>query len=159
RLNHMLASLDYWMFDTYWFDGEGVAVEGDKANNRITFIEMMKNVSNSKANRLSNKNIKEKSLVLTSANKKTLSMIAKAQGKTLTQMLYDIVSSYYQTIFSKVHKTTTTTGTYIVCDYGNPYRGTFETQQSIKAKQASVEIILADSEEYTDEVLGSDIFE
>ena len=159
RLNHMLASLDYWMFDTYWFDGEGVAVKGDKANNRITFIEMMKNVSNSKANRLSNKNIKEKGLVLTSANKKTLSLIAKRQGKTRTQMLNDIVASYNQTFFSEVPKTTTATGTYIVGDYGKPYMDTFETQQSFKAKQASSETMLVDSEEDTDVVSGTDILE
>src|SRR5699024_11086489 len=142
----------YWMFDTYWFDGEGVAVEGDKANNRITFIEMMKNVSNSKANRLSNKNIKEKGLVLTSANKKTLSLIAKRQGKTRTQMPNDIVASYNQTLCSKVPNTTTATGTYIVGDYGKPYMDTFETQQSFKAKQASSETMLVDSEEDTDVV-------
>ena len=159
RLNHMLASLDYWMFDTYWFDGEGVAVKGDKANNRITFIEMMKNVSNSKANRLSNKNIKEKGLVLTSANKKTLSLIAKRQGKTRTQMLNDIVASYNQTFFSEVPKTTTATGTYIVGHYGKPYMDTFETQQSFKAKQASSETMLVDSEEDTDVVSGTDILE
>lgn len=159
RLNHMLASLDYWMFDTYWFDGEGVAVKGDKANNRITFIEMMKNVSNSKANRLSNKNIKEKGLVLTSANKKTLSLIAKRQGKTRTQMLNDIVASYNQTFFSEVPKTITATGTYIVGDYGKPYMDTFETQQSFKAKQASSETMLVDSEEDTDVVSGTDILE
>tara|TARA_R100000935_G_scaffold24731_2_gene44359 strand:+ start:4082 stop:5680 length:1599 start_codon:yes stop_codon:yes gene_type:complete len=146
RLNHMLASLDYWMFDTYWFDREGVAVEGGKANNRITFIEMMKNVSNSKANRVSNKNIKEKGLVLTSANKKTLKLIAKKQGKTQAQMLNDIVASYNQTFFSEVPKTTRATGTYITGDYGKPYTDTFETQQSLKAKQASSETILVDSD-------------
>jgi len=146
RLNHMLASLDYWMFNTYWFDGESVAVERCKANNRITFIEMMKNVSNSKANRVSNKNVKEKGLVLTSANKKTLSLIAKRQGKTQAQMLNDIVASYNQTFFSEVPKTTRATVTYITGDYGKPYTDTFETQQSLKAKQASSELISVDSD-------------
>lgn len=146
RLNHMLASLDYWMFDTYWFDREGVAVEGGKANNRITFIEMMKNVSNSKANRINNKNIKEKGLVLTSANKKTLSLIAKRQGKTREQMLNDIVASYNQTFFSELPKTTRATGVYIAGNYGPRYLDPFDTEQSLKAKQASSETILVDSD-------------
>jgi uncharacterized protein YcfL len=161
RLNHILASLDYWMFDTYWFDREGVAVEGDKANNRITFIEMMKNVSNSKANRINNKNMKEKGLVLTSANKKTLSLIAKRQGKTRAQMLNDIVASYNQTFFSEVPKTTKTTRAYITGNYGPRYIDPFDTEQSLKAKQASSELISvdSDSEETEDLVSGTDISE
>lgn len=159
RINHMLASLDYWMFDTYWFNEDGVVLGKD--NNRSTFLEMMKNVSNSKANRINNKNIKEKGLVLTSANKKTLSLIAKRQGKTRAQMLNDIVASYNQTFFSEVPKTTRATGTYIMGDYGKPYVDTFETQQSLKAKQASSETILVDndSEENTEDVPGTDILE
>lgn len=159
RLNHMLASLDYWMFDTYWFNEDGVVLGKD--NNRSTFLEMMKNVSVSKANRINDKNIKAKGLVLTSANKKTLSLIAKRQGKTQAQTLNDIVASYNQTFFSEVPKTTRTTGTYIVGDYVEPYIDTFETQQSLKAKQASSETILVDSDskEITEDVAGTNILE
>ena len=144
RLNHILASLDYWMFDTYWFDGEIVAVEGDKANNRITFIEMMKNVSNSKANRISNKNIKEKGLVLTSANKKILSVIAKRQGKTQAQMLNDIVASYDGTFFSQIPKSANSISAFTMGNYGETYISSFETEQSLKAKQTSPETISVD---------------
>lgn len=159
RLNHMLASLDYWMFDTYWFNEDGVVLGKD--NNRSKFLEMMKNVSNSKANRINDKNIKKKGLVLTSANKKTLSLIAKRQGKTRAQMLNDIVASYNQTFFSEVPKTTRATGAYITGDYGKPYTDTFETQQSLKAKQASSETMLvdSDSEENTEDVPSTDILE
>ena len=76
-------------------------------------------------------------------------------------MLNDIVASYNQTFFSEVPKTTRATGTYIMGDYGKPYVDTFETQQSLKAKQASSETILVDndSEENTEDVPGTDILE
>ena len=137
RLHHMLASLDYW---------EGIAVDEGKVNNRSTFIDNMYEAWLSKAKRDRDKNMKEKGLVLTSANKKTLSLIAKRQGKTRAQMLNDIIASYNQTFFSEVPKTTRAAGTYITGDYGKPYTDTFETQQSLKAKQASSETILVDSD-------------
>ena len=137
RLHHMLASLDYW---------EGIAVDEGKVNNRSTFIDNMYEAWLSKAKRDRDKNMKEKGLVLTSANKKILSLIAKRQGKTRAQMLNDIIASYNQTFFSEVPKTTRAAGTYITGDYGKPYTDTFETQQSLKAKQASSETILVDSD-------------
>ena len=143
RLNHMLASLDYWMFDTYWFDREGTAVDEVKTANRTTFLENMYAAWISKTKRARDKKIKDKGLELTSTNKKILKLIAKNEGKSHTQMLNDIVESYCPKAYYEVEKKLKAANRLSVGNYVQPYTDTFETAQSIKDKGSSNELLLA----------------
>ena len=51
RLCHILASLDYWMFDTYWLYQDGNLVNTEKADNRKLFISNMYDAWNAKQKR------------------------------------------------------------------------------------------------------------
>lgn len=95
RLSHILASLDYWMFDTYWFYKEGDVVDIEKADNRMLFISNMEDVWNSKQRRDRNKIKKNQGIDLTNDNKKNLKHLAKACGKTQREVLNDLVESAY----------------------------------------------------------------
>lgn len=161
RRDHMLASLDYWTFDNSRFDSEDITRKEYKIYSRSIFVKKMKDVCSSKASRIRDKKIKEKGLELTGKNKKALKLIAKKQGRTQVQMLNDIVESYDQASFLEVSKTTSAAAAYIAGNYGKRYDDSFETQQSLKAKQASSETILvhSDSEEITEDVPGTNILE
>lgn len=139
RLHHMLASLDYWVFNP---DSH---IAGElKAANRATFIDNMKDVCSSKANRVRNKKIKEEGLGITRENLKILKLIAKRQGKTQGQMLNDIIESYDQTFFSQVPKSTRETITdYSMIKYVKLYTDPFDTEQSLRAEQFNPEPVLA----------------
>lgn len=93
QLCHILASLDYWMFDIYWFYKEGDVVDTEKADNRGLFISNMEDVWNSKQRRERNKIKKNQGIDLTSDNKKNLKYLAKAYGKTQREVLNDLVES------------------------------------------------------------------
>ncbi|MGP5303473.1 hypothetical protein [Psychrobacter celer] len=95
RLCHILASLDYWMFDTYWLYKDGDFVDREKANNRMLFISNMEDVWNSKHRRDRNKIKKNQGMDLTNDNKKNLKHLAKACGKTQREVLNDLVESAY----------------------------------------------------------------
>jgi hypothetical protein len=95
RLCHILASLDYWMFDTYWLYKEGDVVDRGNADNRGLFISNMEDVWNSKQRRDRNKIKKNQGIDLTSDNKKNLKYLAKAYGKTQREVLNDLVESAY----------------------------------------------------------------
>lgn len=95
RLSHILASLDYWMSDTYWFYKEGDVVDIEKADNRMLFISNMEDVWNSKQRRDRNKIKKNQGIDLTNDNKKNLKHLAKACGKTQREVLNDLVESAY----------------------------------------------------------------
>lgn len=144
RYHHILASLDYWMFDTYWFDGEGVALERAKSANRVTFIGNMDAAWKSKTRRIRNKKTKDKGLDLNSTNKKILKLIAKKQDKTQAQMLNDIVASYCPESFAEVINKPKNTSKLSVGNYGKPYTDKFETAQSIKDKPTSTEFTSVD---------------
>lgn len=96
RHDHMLASLDYWMFDNYWFSTHNIAIV--HINNRTTFVENMYDAWNAKQKRDRDKNKKEKGIDLTSDNKKNLKYLAKAYGKTQREVLNDLVESDYNQI-------------------------------------------------------------
>ena len=95
RLCHILASLDYWMFDTYWLYEDGDVVDRETADNRGLFISNMEDVWNSKQRRDRNKIKKNQGIDLTSDNKKNLKYLAKACGKTQREVLNDLVESAY----------------------------------------------------------------
>lgn len=95
RLCHMLASLDYWMFDTYWPYQESHIVGKEKADNRELFISNMEDVWNSKQKRDRDKIKKNQGIDLTSDNKKNLKYLAKVYGKTQREVLNDLVESAY----------------------------------------------------------------
>ena len=144
RLHHMLASLDYWMFDTHLSDRQGVTVNERKAANLNTFIKNMYDVWLSKSSRVRDKKIKEEGLGLTRENQKTLKLIAKRQGKTQGQMLNDIIESYDQTFFSQVPKSTRAAViNYPTSKYLKGYIDPFNTEQSLRAEQFNSEPILA----------------
>ena len=91
RHDHMLASLDYWMFDNYWFSTHNIAIV--HINNRTTFVENMYDAWNAKQKRDRDKNKKEQGIDLTNDNKKNLKYLAKACGKTQREVLNDLVES------------------------------------------------------------------
>ena len=98
RLSHILASLDYWMFDTYWFYKEGDVVDIEKADNRMLFISNMEDVWNSKQRRDRNKIKKNQGIDLTNDNKKNLKHLAKVYSKTQREVLNDLVETAYSQI-------------------------------------------------------------
>lgn len=144
RYHHMLASLDYWMFDTYSFDREGIAVDGIKTANRVTFIENMNAAWNSKKRRVRDKKTKDKGLDLTSTNKKLLKLIANKQGKTQTQMLNDIVASYCPESFNEVINKPKKMNKLSLGNYGKPYTDHFKMAESIEDKPTSTDFISVD---------------
>lgn len=95
RLCHILASLDYWMFDTYWPYQESHIVGKEKADNRELFISNMEDVWNSKQKRDRDKIKKNQGIDLTRDNKKNLKYLAKVYGKTQREVLNDLVESAY----------------------------------------------------------------
>lgn len=139
RLHHMLASLDYWVFNA------DSPIAGElKAANRATFIDHMYDVWLSKSSRVRDKKIKEEGLGLTRKNQKTLKLIAKRQGKTQGQMLNDIIESYDQTFFSQVPKSTRAAViNYPTSKYLKGYIDPFNTEQSLRAEQFNSEPTLA----------------
>lgn len=139
RLHHMLASLDYWVFNP-----DNPIAEELKVANRATFIDNMYDVWLSKSSRVRNKKIKEEGLRLTRKNQKTLKIIANRQGKTQGQMLNDIIENYDQTFFSQVPKSTRETITgYSMIEYAKPYTDSFDTEQSLRAEKFNPEPFLA----------------
>lgn len=106
RLCHILASLDYWMFDTYWPYQESHIVGKEKADNRELFISNMEDVWNSKQKRDRDKIKKNQGIDLTSDNKKNLKYLAKACGKTQREVLNDLVESSYSQITKQEIKLT-----------------------------------------------------
>ena len=95
RLCHMIASLDYWMFDNYWLYQESNLVNAEKADNRRLFISNMYDAWNAKQKRDRDKNKKEQGINLTNDNKKNLKYLAKACGKTQREVLNELVESAY----------------------------------------------------------------
>lgn len=95
RLDHILASLDYWRLDDYWFDITNVILDEQKINSRALFIKNMYDAWNAKQKRDRDKIKKEQGINLTSDNKKNLKYLAKAYGKTQREVLNDLVESAY----------------------------------------------------------------
>ena len=95
RLDHILASLDYWRLDNYWFDITNVILDEQKINSRALFIKNMYDAWNAKQKRDRDKIKKEQGINLTSDNKKNLKYLAKAYGKTQREVLNDLVESAY----------------------------------------------------------------
>lgn len=98
RLCHILASLDYWVFDTYWLYQDGNLVNTEKADNRKLFISNMYDAWNAKQKRDRDKVKKQQGIDLTSDNKKNLRWLAKACGKTQREVLNELVESAYSQI-------------------------------------------------------------
>lgn len=96
RLDHMLASLDYWVFDTHWFATENVRIDEQKIANRGLFIRNMYEAWNAKQKRDRDKLKKKQGIDLTSDNKKNLRYLAKRRGKTQREVLNDLVESAYE---------------------------------------------------------------
>lgn len=98
RLCHILASLDYWTFDTYWLYQDGNLVNTEKADNRRLFISNMYDAWNAQQKRDRDKVKKNQGIDLTNDNKKNLKHLAKACGKTQREVLNDLVESAYKQI-------------------------------------------------------------
>lgn len=98
RLDHILASLDYWMLDNYWFDITNVILDEQKINSRALFIKNMYDAWNAQQKRDRDKVKKNQGIDLTNDNKKNLKHIAKACGKTQREVLNDLVESAYKQI-------------------------------------------------------------
>lgn len=101
RLDHILASLDYWVFDTHWFATENVRIDEQKIANRGLFIKNMYEAWNAKQKRDRDKLKKKQGIDLTSDNKKNLKYLAKADGKTQREVLNDLVKSAYESTHKK----------------------------------------------------------
>ncbi|WP_252962970.1 hypothetical protein [Psychrobacter sp. PSP] len=142
RLNHMLASLDYWAFDYHWLKSRNIILNEQIIASRNAFIKKMRDVWFSKAKRDRDKKAEAKGLRLTTENKKLLKLIAKNQNKTLSQMLNDIIESYSKIFHSNVPKTKPHTNAFLRGDYGKTFFDSYETQQSLEAKINSTEAIL-----------------
>lgn len=106
RLCHILASLDYWMFETYWLYKKGDVVNTEKADNRTLFISNMYDAWNAKQKRDRDKVKKQQGIDLTSDNKKNLRWLAKACGKTQREVLNELVESAYSQITKQEIKLT-----------------------------------------------------
>ena len=96
RLDHILASLDYWVFDTDWFATESVRIDEKKIANRNLFIKNMYEAWNAKQKRDRDKLKKNQGIDLTSDNKKKLRDLAKRRGKTQREVLNNLVESAYE---------------------------------------------------------------
>lgn len=106
RLCHILASLDYWMFDADWLYQDGNLVNTEKADNRRLFISNMYDAWNAKQKRDRDKVKKQQGIDLTSDNKKNLRRLAKACGKTQREVLNELVESAYSQITKQEIKLT-----------------------------------------------------
>lgn len=106
RLCHIMASLDYWMFDNYWFYQESNLVNAEKADNRNLFISNMYDAWNAKQKRDRDKIKKQQGIDLTSDNKKNLRRLAKAWGKTQREVLNELFESAYSKITKQEIKPT-----------------------------------------------------
>lgn len=98
RLDHILASLDYWVFDTDWFATESVRIDEKKIANRNLFIKNMYEAWNAKQKRDRDRLKKKQGIDLTSDNKKNLRDLAKRRGKTQGEVLNELVESAYNQI-------------------------------------------------------------
>lgn len=96
RLDHILASLDYWVFDTDWFATESVRIDEKKIANRNLFIKNMYEAWNAKQKRDRDRLKKKQGIDLTSDNKKNLRDLAKRRGKTQREVLNELVESAYK---------------------------------------------------------------
>ena len=141
RYNHILASLDYWMFDTDLFSTAETPLKQIRSANRSTFIDNMYAAWNSKTRRVRDKKTKESGLVITSTNKKILKFIAKKEGKTQAQMLNQIIKSYCLNSSHEVILTIQASKKPALSNHVKPYIDIFETAQSIEAKDSVVELV------------------
>ncbi|MGB5877011.1 MAG: hypothetical protein WBG84_06565 [Psychrobacter nivimaris] len=141
RLCHILASLDYWMFDTYWLYKDGDVVDRETADNRVLFISNMEDVWNSKQRRDRNKIKKNQGIDLTSDNKKNLKYLAKACGKTQREVLNDLVESAYSQIRNQEIK--------LSPSFPNQYKAfdkiTLEKPSSLPSEHTEREVISEDT--------------
>ena len=165
RLSHILASLDYWMFDTYWFYKEGDVVDIEKADNRMLFISNMEDVWNSKQRRDRNKIKKNQGIDLTNDNKKNLKHLAKACGKTQREVLNDLVESAYSQMRNQEIK--------LSPSFPNQYKAfdkiTLEKPSSLPSEHTEREVISEDtfltkdkqelSSDYDAESVGSSTYD
>ena len=99
RLNHILASLDYWTCNYFMIDEY-------KAANRSLFIKNMYDAWNAQQKRDRDKVKKNQGIDLTSDNKKNLRRLAKACGKTQREVLNELVESAYSQITKQEIKLT-----------------------------------------------------
>lgn len=141
RLCHILASLDYWMFDTYWLYKDGDVVDREKANNRMLFISNMEDVWNSKQRRDRNKIKKNQGIDLTNDNKKNLKHLAKACGKTQREVLNDLVEFAHSQIRNQEIK--------LSPSFPNQYKAfdkiTLEKPSSLPSEHTEREVISEDT--------------
>ena len=165
RLCHILASLDYWMFDTYWLYKEGDVVDREKTDNRMLFISNMEDVWNSKHRRDRNKIKKNQGIDLTNDNKKNLKHLAKACGKTQREILNDLVESAYKQIQNQEIK--------LAPSFPNQYKAfdkiTLEKPSSLPSEHTEREVISEDtfltkdkqelSSDYDAESVGSSTYD
>ena len=165
RLCHILASLDYWMFDTYWFYQDGNLVNTEKADNRKLFISNMYDAWNAKQKRDRDKVKKQQGIDLTSDNKKNLRWLAKACGKTQREVLNELVESAYSQITKQEIK--------LASSFPNQYKAfdkiTLEKPSSLPSEHTEREVISEDtlltkdkqelSSDYDAESVGSSTYD
>lgn len=165
RLCHILASLDYWMFDTYWLYQDGNLVNTEKADNRRLFISNMYDAWNAKQKRDRDKAKKQQGIDLTSDNKKNLRRLAKACGKTQREVLNELVESAYSQITKQEIK--------LAPSFPNQYKAfdkiTLEKLSSLPSEHTEREVISEDtfltkdkqelSSDYDAESVGSSTYD
>lgn len=165
RLCHILASLDYWMFDTYWLYQDGNLVNIEKADNRRLFISNMYDAWNAKQKRDRDKAKKQQGIDLTSDNKKNLRRLAKACGKTQREVLNELVESAYSQITKQEIK--------LAPSFPNQYKAfdkiTLEKPSSLPSEHTEREVISEDtfltkdkqelSSDYDAESVGSSTYD
>ena len=141
RLNHILASLDYWMFDTYWLYQDGNLVNTEKADNRSLFIKNMYDAWNAQQKRDRDKVKKNQGIDLTNDNKKNLRHLAKACGKTQREVLNNLVESAYKQIQNQeIQLVPSSPNQYTFFD-----KIPLEQQYSLPSEHAEREVISEDS--------------
>ena len=165
RLCHILASLDYWTFDTYWLYQDGNLVNTEKADNRRLFISNMYDAWNAKQKRDRDKAKKQQGIDLTSDNKKNLRRLAKACGKTQREVLNELVESAYSQITKQEIK--------LAPSFPNQYKAfdkiTLEKPSSLPSEHTEREVISEDtfltkdkqelSSDYDAESVGSSTYD
>lgn len=141
RLCHILASLDYWMFETYWLYKKGDVVDREKTDNRMLFISNMYDAWNAKQKRDRDKAKKQQGIDLTSDNKKNLRRLAKACGKTQREVLNELVESAYSQITKQEIK--------LAPSFPNQYKAfdkiTLEKPSSLPSEHTEREVISEDT--------------
>ncbi|WP_369957826.1 hypothetical protein AB8P72_12580 [Psychrobacter sp. CLB018] len=134
RLHHILASLDYWTCNDFMIDEY-------RAANRALFIKNMYDAWNAQQKRDRDKIKKQYGIDLTNDNKKNLKHLAKACGKTQSEVLNDLVEFAHSQIRNQEIK--------LAPSFPNQYKAfdkiTLEKPSSLPSEHTEREVISEDT--------------